>query len=493
MVFSGTHGPYYWVEGHGEPVRELLHAHPEIALKKRALFYGRDERLLRENLQASAPNWLFHERLALSQPITEIAQLSTIRQDAITAWTFFSNADAAPVLAQLPPKSPAPPSSRNGSLRDTSYLSDEPAPGLWREDVPGWAAFVAEMQRHFWDAIAALKSESFLQDGRTIVFVTQDQRLYESVIAWLHACESAEPIVATRLLDTCMLAPDRHVLDVSVGPGGEVVALSSDRPAYRLERQKYARGVQHTPVYTTGIRNYQLHRLSARGWAITDLPETEERFERIRALSHRRWLLVHSWHNTSILDADGSRRNTFSIGRGYSELQTTADDHLWVGYNDEGVYKYSSFGQAGAVCLDLEGHPLIRFLDIAKQNDLPTIDSCTAINVGDDDTVWLYYYGDCPLVRLVGGQFDRIWRNFPIKGARGFAVSEHQALFAGSGRYPDLLFLVDLETRIVQKIRPVDQSGKAITFTSAIGRGAHLYLRTEHELFAVDPASWMRS
>lgn len=199
--------------------------------------------------------------------------------------------------------------------------------------------------------------------------------------------------------------------------------------------------------------------------------------------------------NVSILDANGRQQNTFSIKRGYSQIYTTADDRLWVGYNDEGVYKHSSFGQAGAVCLDLEGHPLIRFLDIAKQNDLPIIDDCTAINVGDEDedTVYLYYFGKYTLVRLVGGKFDRIWRNFPIRGARGFAVSGDQALFAGGGRYPRHLFLVDLETRAAQKLRPVDQHGKAITFTGAIGRGAHLYLRTKHELFAIDPASWVGS
>lgn len=493
MVFSGTHGPYYWVEGHGEPVRALLHAHPEIAFGKRALLYGWDERLLSKELHARVPSWLVNERLAFSQPLTDLAQLSTIRQDAITVWTFFSSADAIPDLAQVPSKPPLPPSDRNGSLRDTSYLRDEPAPGLWREDVPGWAAFVADMQQRFWDAIEALNSESFLHDWRSFVFVTKDQRLHEAVIAWLRACEVADPIAATRLLDTRTLAPDRHVLDVSVGPGGEVLALSSDRPAYRLERQEYARGVRHVPVYATGTRKYRLHLLSAWGWAITDLPETEERFERIRALSHGRWLLVHSWHNASILDADGRRRNTFSIDRGYSQIHTTVDDHLWVGYNDEGVYMYQSFDSAGAVCLDLEGRVLIHFRDITKQNDLPMIDDCYAINVGENGRVWLYYYRDYHLVRLINGRFDRIWRDFPIKMARGFAVAEAQALFAGGGRYPDLLSRVDLETRAVKKLRPVDHSGAAIRFTGVIGRSSHLYLRTEHELFVIDPAAWARS
>ena len=499
MIFSGTHGPYYWVEGHGEPVQELLHAHPAIVLGKRVLLYGWDERPLRENLQVSAPNWLVHERRALSQPLVEIAQLSTIRQGAITAWTFFSGAGTAPDLAQLPPKPPMPPSSRNGSLRDTSYLRDEPAPGLWREDVPGWAAFVADMQQRFWDAIAALKPESFIQDGRSFVFVTQNRPLHEAVIAWLRACESAESIAATQLLDTRTLAPDRHVLDVSVGPGGEVVALSAERPIYRIERREHARGAVHVPVVITGSRHYRIHRLSVGDWSSTDLPETEELFARVRALSRGRWLLVRSWmhdpseHNVYVLAADGHRQATFSIDQGYSQIHATADDHLWVGYNDEGVYRYNSFGQAGAVCLDLMGRPLLRFLDIAKQNDLPIIDDCTAINVGDGDTVYLYYFGKYPLVRLVGGKFDRIWRNFPIKGARGFAVSGDQALFAGGGRYPRHLFRVDLETRAVQKLRPVDQHGEAITFTGAIGRGAHLYLRTKHGLFAIDPTLWARS
>jgi len=149
-------------------------------------------------------------------------------------------------------------------------------------------------------------------------------------------------------------------------------------------------------------------------------------------------------HNVSVLSADGREQITFSIDHGYSQVYATADDHLWVGYNDEGVYKYSSFGQAGVVCLDLAGRPLLRFLDIAKQHDLPTIDDCKAINVDDNDVVWLYYHGDYPLVRLVNGRFDRIWLDFPVAWACGFAVSDDQALFAGSYRHPGLLFHVDL-------------------------------------------------
>jgi hypothetical protein len=499
MVFSGTHGSYYWVEGHGEPVHELLHAHPDIALGKRVLLFGWDERLLKQDVQASASSWLVHERRAFSPPLIEVAQLAAIRHEAVVAWAFFSGADTTPDLGQSPPKPPLPPSRRNGSLRDMSYLHDEPAPGLWREDVSGWAVFVAEMQHLFWEAIAALKPESFVQDGRAFVFVTQDRSLHEAAVAWLRACESADEIVATRLLDTRTLAPDRHVLDVSVGPGGEVVALSAEQPIYRIERRKHARGVYHVPVLIPRVRHYRIHRLSSLSWASTDLPETEELFERVRTLSRGRWLLVHSWlcgsaeQNVSILDADGSQQSTFSIKRGYSQVHTTADDHLWVGYNDEGVYKYGSFGQAGAACLDLEGHSLIRFIDIAKQHDLPTIDDCEAINVDGNDVVWLYYYGKYPLVRLVNGRFDRIWHDFPVTWARGFAVSVDQALFAGSYRYPGLLFHVDLETRAVQKRQPVDQQGQPIRFISAIGRGAYLYLRTEHELLVIDPASWVRS
>jgi len=499
MVFSGMHGSYYWVEGHGEPVQELLHAHPDIALAKRALLYGWDDRLLKQDTQVGTSGWAIQERRVFSPPLVEMAQLSAIREDAVTAWTFFSSADTVPDLTQLPMKPPVPPSSRNGSLRDTSYLRDEPAPGLWREDVPGWATFVADMQHRFWDAIAALKPESFLQDGRTIVFVTQNQRLHEAAVAWLHACESAASIAATHLLDARTLAPDRYVLDVSVGPGGEVVALSVEQPIYRIERREHARGAVHVPVLISGARHYRIHRLSSRGWASTDLPETEELFERIRTLSHGRWLLVHSWmrgpedYNVSVFTADGDRQSTFSIDHGYSQIHTTADDHLWVGYNDEGVYKYNSFGQAGAICLDLEGRPILRFLDIAEQHGLPTIDDCKAINVDGNDVVWLYYYSKYPLVRLVASQFDRIWRDFPVTWARGFAVSGDRALFAGSYRYPDLLFRIDLETRAMQKLRPVDQHGAAITFTGAIGRGAHLYLRTEHGLFAIDPASWVGS
>ncbi len=500
MVFSGTHGLYYWVEGHGDTIQELLRACPEIVLGQRALIYGWNDAILGQEAQANVHGWLASGRLLLSPTLTTLDQLSLDRQRDIRAWAFFARSDIASDFTQLPTAAPLPPSARNGSLRDVEYLHDESPPPMWREDVPGWAAFVAEMQRRFWDDVAALKPESFLEDGGTVVFVTQNQRFHEAVISWLRACESADEIAATRLLDTRTLAPDRHILDVAVGPRGDVAVLSAQQPLERYERLEDARGVSHRRIPAPAPHNYRLHRLTGANVSVLDLSAIAEAFDAVQPLSEGRWLLaLRSYerdaarNNAYLYDADGRRVAALSIGRGYKQVHATSNDRLWVGYHDEGVYKYSTFGQAGAVCLDLEGHPLLQFLDIAKQNALPSIDDCTAINVGDDDAVWLYYYGDYPLVRLVAGRFDRIWRDFPIKGARGFAVSGDQALFAGGGRYPRHLFLVDLETRAVQKLRPVDQHGKAITFTGAIGRGAHLYLRTKHELFAIDPASWMGS
>ncbi len=496
MVCSGAHGVYFWAEGHGDTVQELLRACPGIALGRRALIYGWNAATLRQDTQAPVPGWLVSGKLLLSPTLITLDQLALDRQHDARAWSFFARPDVASGFAQLPPAAPLPPSARNGSLRGVEYLHDELPPPRWREDVPGWAAFVADMQHRFWDAITALKPESFLQDGRTFVFVTQNQRLHEAVSAWLRSCESADEIAATRLLDARTLVPARHVLDVTVGPRGGVTVLSSERPLYSIERREHARGVYHVHVPAHPPHRYRLHQLVRTGVTALDLPETSDRFGMVQPLGGGRWLLVRDWdrdatrNNAYVYAPDGQRTAAFSIGWGYNQVHATGDDRLWVGFDDEGVYKYSSFGQAGAVCLDLEGQPLLRFLDIAQQNDLPTIDDCIAINVGDDDTVWLYYYGDYPLVRLINGRFDRIWRDFPVTWARGFAVSGGRALFAGSYRYPNLLFLVDLETRAVQKLLPVDQHGEGITFTGAIGRGARLYLRTEYELFAIAPESW---
>jgi hypothetical protein len=267
MVFSGTHGLYYWVEGHGDTIQELLRACPEIVLGQRALIYGWNDAILGQEAQANVHGWLASGRLLLSPTLTTLDQLSLDRQRDIRAWAFFARSDIASDFTQLPTAAPLPPSARNGSLRDVEYLHDESPPPMWREDVPGWAAFVAEMQRRFWDDVAALKPESFLEDGGTVVFVTQNQRFHEAVIAWLRACESADEIAATRLLDTRMFAPDRHVLDVSVGPGGEVVALSAERPIHRIERRERPRGVSRVPVLIPGSRHYRIHRLSAGAWA----------------------------------------------------------------------------------------------------------------------------------------------------------------------------------------------------------------------------------
>jgi hypothetical protein len=43
--------------------------------------------------------------------------------------------------------------------------------------------------------------------------------------------------------------------------------------------------------------------------------------------------------------------------------------------------------EQGIVCFDSSGHPIFKYLDFAKENELPFIDDCYAMNVVSEDEV----------------------------------------------------------------------------------------------------------
>jgi hypothetical protein len=122
------------------------------------------------------------------------------------------------------------------------------------------------------------------------------------------------------------------------------------------------------------------------------------------------WLLAEARGGYArICDQTGHPLGTLDLGDASEPVQTTPDGHIWVGYFDEGIYG-RGIGSEGLVCFDSSGRPVFKYLEFARQHDLPFISDCDTLNVSGS-AVWISYYTDYPLVCLKNFKLERVWRS----------------------------------------------------------------------------------
>lgn len=216
-------------------------------------------------------------------------------------------------------------------------------------------------------------------------------------------------IPAKRLFGFAEVIGNRHLVAATVGPHSDLVILSLEgEPDYRVERPE---GI--FPKRRAGRRNrFRLHYRADDGvWGSLDLPETVENYHTVQPLGEDAWLLVRGRadsegdRNVHVHDAHGRHLRSFHAGDGIQDVQTARDGTSWVGYFDEGVFGNTSLGQAGLVRLDAMGNCSLEYNGLAGGR-VPGIDDCYALNVASDREVWLCYYTDSPLVKLVAHDGD---------------------------------------------------------------------------------------
>ena len=169
-------------------------------------------------------------------------------------------------------------------------------------------------------------------------------------------------------------------------------------------------------------------------------------------------------------------------------MQVSDQDHIWISFFDEGTTGGDDLGVEGLVCLRPDGQPLLRYNQVARRQQLPSIIDAYAVNVGSADEVWICYYRDFPLVRLKGLTIDRAWTEFPVVFATALAADEKRVLLArpfNGGLLSDELFLVSLSDMGVEELRAVSPEGRGIEFFRSHGRGSRLYLETRDALYSL--------
>lgn len=189
-----------------------------------------------------------------------------------------------------------------------------------------------------------------------------------------------------------------------------------------------------------------------------------------------------------LCDGAGRLVKTLDLGDASNDVQTTPNGKIWVSYFDEGVYGGGIGSQQGVVCFNPSGHPIFKYFDFAKENELPFIDDCYAMNVISEDEVWLSYYSAFPLVSIRDFQLHQVWNDFgPIDKA--FAVFESDVVFPKcytrihEGR-SQLLRRTLAESPQTEPLEATDDEGGIIGGQfKAAARGSQFYLWTETALY----------
>lgn len=199
------------------------------------------------------------------------------------------------------------------------------------------------------------------------------------------------------------------------------------------------------------------------------------------------WLLGEGrGGRADICDKKGRSQRTLDLGDASNDVQTTSNGHIWVSYFDEGVFG-GGIGRHGVVCFDSAGQPIFKYSDFAEQNQLPFIDDCYAMNVVNEEEVWLSYYSDFPLISIKNFQLDRAWKDFGCMD-RAFAVAGETVIFQkcytrreGKSQLLRCCMSASAQT---EPLHAVDEKGAAIQgLFTAVARGPNFYLLTESALY----------
>ena len=296
-------------------------------------------------------------------------------------------------------------------------------------------------------------------------------------------------VVARRKVDLEQELPGRTIDSFDVGPRGEPLFLSLDGEPDR--RFVDASGASFPKLFADSRTDYRIHyRVAGETWHDVALAPTRENLAYVQPLPGERWLAVRARaqgdqdRNAHVYDANGRLLHSFPAGDGIQEVQTDEAGSIWVSYFDEGVFGETTLGRKGLVCLSDAGELLF---DFAAQSHacVGSMADCYALNVASPSEVWLRYYTDFPLVRIVDGRIADVWNGLPAEGSPAFAIAGHRALFAGGYRQRDKLVLVDLSTRRGKTLIAVDDRGQPIAW-HAIGRGSILHLVAEEGLYEID-------
>jgi hypothetical protein len=198
--------------------------------------------------------------------------------------------------------------------------------------------------------------------------------------------------------------------------------------------------------------------------------------------------------NALVIDWNGKEIARFTLGDGIQDLRTTKQGTIWVSYYDEGVFGNCGWGRpgpppigkSGLVAFSPEGKVCFSYDHTVARTDV--ICDAYAMNIAGKDDIWLYFYTEFPIVRILNGNYHK-W-DFGVGGARALAVRKEQAFLVGDYETPALGRIVELTAEGIAKIKGevlvLDDCGNPLDGACAWGIRDSIYFYKDKRLFVMD-------
>ena len=256
-------------------------------------------------------------------------------------------------------------------------------------------------------------------------------------------------------------------------------------------------------VLLTSVKKRDIHHHSifhVTEWAVQKIiiPPSQEPLHYAQPLGDN-WLLVNArakndtTHNAFVYDDTQNLMSSFHMGDGIEDVQTTKNGDIWTSYFDEGVFG-DSIGASGLLCFDKKGVKIfdfVKFVQTPSNNEIPFIDDCYALNVSSNQTVYLYYYSDFPLVVLHNKTEYELFNHeqfqeSPIVGSKAFSIWKDYILFGHGYDDKGKIHLYSLQNKKIQSYLPVTEENDIINYDYAVGRKHKLFLVCKDDVYHVD-------
>ena len=189
--------------------------------------------------------------------------------------------------------------------------------------------------------------------------------------------------------------------------------------------------------------------------------------------------------NAAIVDFEGNVHAEFCLGDGINECLVRKDSTIVTSYFDEGIFGNYGWdeplGACGIKVWSKDGN------DVIWESDRDIYD-CYAINIGDRDDVWYYYYDDFKLVR--SNMKEEMEYDPKIDGADAFVVfDDGQGIIMNCGydRYDEFCVFQIRDSSMTEaekvcfqyaaeslNVRLLATHGEKAVFT---GDGAKMYIK----------------
>jgi hypothetical protein len=281
----------------------------------------------------------------------------------------------------------------------------------------------------------------------------------------------------------------------SVGPAGELIAVWShiDHLPATMSWTRSAGGINfrdsqapepvsarvtvHAPELLSVV---SIARLGLANFTVQPLPAGNV----LLAARRCRWRPEGADRNAVVYDADGRILAKEVLGDGIGHVLADSAGHVWVGYNDEGIYGNYGWGRSDTA-EPIGSHGLVRWSpDLrpvwrhpGKASGFGFIDDCYAMNV-DGTTAWTCYDAGFPIVRIHDGQIVG-WRN-DAGSAAGLAVDGTRAALLGARSRLTVGELTSGRFQPTSAYRIVQPDGSPLPrHTQIVCRGSTLHFLTD--------------